>query len=96
MPNSKKKYIAAGLIAAGSAAAVAAYAVRRRRDKAVDAELAGMLNDTEIPAAKPSPKVEAPALAGARSDAKESASAAYKDLMAAKPAEAKASPVQPA
>lgn len=96
MPNSKKKYIAAGLIAAGSAAAVAAYAVRRRRDRAVDAELAGMLNDADTPPVKASAKVQAPALSGARSDAKQSASAAYKDLMAAKPADAKANPVQPA
>lgn len=85
MPSSKKKYIAAGLIAAGSAAAVTAYAVRRRREKQVDKELAGMLNEAEIPQVKPSPKMETPALSGARAELKD-AGAAMKDVMAAKPA----------
>jgi hypothetical protein len=71
----KKKYIAAGLIAAGSAAAVTAYAVRRRRDKAVDKELAGILDEVDPSAA---------------------ATAAYQDVMAAQPVEAKADPANPA
>lgn len=89
----KKMYIA-GLIAAGAAAAVTVYAVRRRRDKAVDQELAGMLDDAEIGPAEPSPKAQS--LSGAHSDAQEAASAAYQDVMAATPAEVKASPASPA
>jgi hypothetical protein len=85
MPSSKKKYIAAGLIAAGSAAAVTAYAVHRRREKQVDKELAGMLDEAEVPRAKPALKAETPALSGARADHKD-AGAAIKDVMAAKPA----------
>jgi len=94
MPSSKRKYIAAGLLAAGSAAAVTVYAVRRRRDKAVDKELAGLLDEVEIPPVKPSPEADVPALSGARSDQVPSdANATFEDLMAAKPAaEAKPNP----
>jgi hypothetical protein len=86
MPSSKKKFIAAGLLAAGSAAAVTAYAVRRRRDKAVDKELAGLLDEADAqPAGKPSPTVETSALGRARVD--------LKDLQGAKPVvEAKSGP----
>jgi hypothetical protein len=89
MPGSKKKFVAAGLLAAGSAA-VAAYGVRRRRDKAVDKELAGLLDEADVqPTGRQSPKVETPALGGARSN--------LKDLMGAKPAvEAKSGPAFPA
>ncbi|WP_157546537.1 hypothetical protein [Hamadaea tsunoensis] len=43
----KKSLIAAGVIAAGSAAAITAYAVRRRRDRAVDAELSHIIDEAE-------------------------------------------------
>jgi hypothetical protein len=51
---SKKAYIAAGVIAAGSAAVVTAFAGRRKRSrgKAVDEELAVMIDEVE---AKQSP-----------------------------------------
>ena len=93
MPSSMRKYIAAGLLAAGSAA-VTVYAVRRRRDKAVDKELAGLLDEVEIPPVKPSPEADVPALSGARSDqVRSDANATFQDLMAAKPAaEAKPNP----
>jgi hypothetical protein len=78
MPGSKKKFVAAGLFAAGSATVMAAYAVRRHRERAVDKELAGLLDEADVrPAGRPSPKVETPALGGARST--------LKDLMGAKP-----------
>ncbi len=48
----KKKYIALGLLAAGSVAAVTVYAVRRRRENAVDKELAGILGEAESPTAE--------------------------------------------
>ena len=84
MPSSKRKYVAGGLIAAGAATAVAAYAVRRRRDKAVDKELAGMLNQAEAPA-EPAPQAGAPALSGARTRP-EDAGAALDDVLGAMPA----------
>jgi hypothetical protein len=90
MPGSKKKFVAAGLLAAGSAAVVAAYAMRRHKDKVVDKELAGLLDEADAqPTGQSSPKVEAPALGGARSN--------LKDLMGAQPAvEAKSGPAFPA
>ena len=90
MPGSKKKFVAAGLVAAGSDAVVAAYVVRRHRDKAVDKELAGLLDEADVqPTGQQSPKVETPALDGARSN--------LKDLMGAKPTvEAKSGPAFPA
>ncbi|NUR51176.1 MAG: hypothetical protein HOV71_23880 [Hamadaea sp.] len=75
---SKKTYIAAGVIAAGSAAAVTAYAVRRKRsrDKAVDQELAVMIDEVEAELSD-SPRA---------GDAAKRAATAKDDLLGAKPA----------
>ncbi|MEV6968432.1 hypothetical protein AB0M47_25290 [Hamadaea sp. NPDC051192] len=76
---SKKTYIAAGVIAAGSAAAVTAYAVRRKRsrDKAVDEELAVLIDEVEAELSD-SPQ--------AGDSARKAAATAKDDLLGAKPA----------
>jgi hypothetical protein len=81
---SKKTYIAAGVLAAVSAAAVTAYAVHKRRsqEKAVDQELAVMIDEVEAtlgdgPVAAPAAKAAAPA--------GEAAQSSINDLLGAKP-----------
>ena len=81
---SKKTYIAAGVLAAGSAAAVTAYAVHKKRnqDKAVDQELAVMIDEVE---ATLSDTPVADAAAPAR-EAAGRAQSSINDLLGAKPA----------
>lgn len=85
---SKKTYVAAGVLAAGSAAAVAAYAVnRRRKNKAVDQELAVMIDEVEaelheqpaVESAENKVVVETKGTAG-------KAQSSINDLLGAKPA----------
>ncbi|NUR73568.1 MAG: hypothetical protein HOU81_22340 [Hamadaea sp.] len=86
---SKKTYIAAGVIAAGSAAAVTAYAVRRKRsrDKAVDAELAVMIDEVEAELSdSPQAGDAAKQAAATAKDASAKAKSSVSDLLGAKPA----------
>jgi len=86
---SKKTYIAAGVIAAGSAAAVTAYAVRRRRsrDKAVDQELAVMIDEVEAELGEsPEAGLAAKKAAATAKNASAKAQSSINDLLGAKPA----------
>ncbi|NUT37126.1 MAG: hypothetical protein HOV79_29055 [Hamadaea sp.] len=85
---SKKTYVAAGVLAAGSAAAVTAYAVaRRRRNKAVDEELAVMIDEVEAELHE-QPAVESAAekVVAEAKGVPTKAQSSINDLLGAKPA----------